>query len=66
MHMLDQYQSGLSIMAEEILEVLEWGREDGWCQGRNKDGKEGFFPQCYVQPLKCVALYDFKVYMYII
>ena len=35
---------------EEVLEVLEWDDGDGWCKGKNKLGKEGYFPQSYVQP----------------
>ena len=40
----------LNITQDEELEVLEWDDGDGWCKGRNKSGKEGYFPQSYVQP----------------
>ena len=35
---------------EEVLEILEWDDGDGWCKGKNKLGREGYFPQSYVQP----------------
>ena len=45
-----QREDELDVAPEEILEVLEWDDGDGWCKGRNKAGKEGYFPQSYVQP----------------
>ena len=45
-----QREDELEVAPEEILEVLEWDDGDGWCKGRNKAGKEGYFPQSYVQP----------------
>ena len=45
-----QREDELDISQEEVLEVLEWDNGDGWCKGWNKLGKEGFFPQSYVQP----------------
>ena len=45
-----QRDDELDISQEEVLEVLEWDNGDGWCKGSNKWGKEGFFPQSYVQP----------------
>ena len=45
-----QREDELEVAPEEVLEVLEWDDGDGWCKGRNKAGKEGYFPQSYVQP----------------
>ncbi|XP_032235677.2 F-BAR and double SH3 domains protein 2 [Nematostella vectensis] len=38
----------LSITEHEELELLEIDGE-GWCKGRNKAGKVGFFPEAYVE-----------------
>ena len=40
----------LEIVENDSLEVLEWDDGDGWCKGRDKSGREGYFPQSYVQP----------------
>ena len=45
-----QREDEIDVAPEEVLEVLEWDDGDGWCKGRNKAGKEGYFPQSYVQP----------------
>ena len=39
----------LDIHTDEELDVIEWDDGDGWCKGRNKLSKEGYFPQSYVQ-----------------
>ena len=49
-HTQAQREDELDVTPEEILEVLEWDDGDGWCKGKNKLGKEGYFPQSYVQP----------------
>ena len=41
----------LDILSDEELEVLEWDDGDGWSKGKNKQGKEGYFPQSYVKSL---------------
>jgi len=41
----------LDIREGEELEVLEWDDGDGWCKGRSLGGKEGYFPQTYVQAI---------------
>ena len=41
----------LGITKDEELEILEWDDGDGWCRGRNKAGKDGYFPQSYVQSI---------------
>ena len=46
-----QRDDELNIQTDEELDVLEWDDGDGWCKGRNKSGKEGFFPQSYVQAI---------------
>ncbi|XP_065886224.1 F-BAR and double SH3 domains protein 2-like isoform X3 [Dysidea avara] len=42
----------LDITTSEKLEVTEWDDGDGWCKGRNKYGKEGYFPQSYVSAME--------------
>lgn len=49
-HTQAQREDELDVAPEEVLEVLEWDDGDGWCKGKNKLGKEGYFPQSYVQP----------------
>ena len=44
-----QREDELDISSDDELEVLEWDDGDGWCKGRNKQGKEGYFPQSYVR-----------------
>ncbi len=46
-----QRSDELDIEEGEELEVLEWDDGDGWCKGKNLAGKDGYFPQSYVQPL---------------
>ena len=46
-----QRNDELNIHTDEELDVLEWDDGDGWCKGRNKSGKEGFFPQSYVREI---------------
>ena len=50
--MLPQAQRSdeLDIHTDDELEILEWDDGDGWCKGRDRGGKEGYFPQSYVQP----------------
>ena len=45
-----QRSDELDIHTDDELEILEWDDGDGWCKGRDRGGKEGYFPQSYVQP----------------
>ena len=45
-----QRSDELDIHTDDELEILEWDDGDGWCKGRDRVGKEGYFPQSYVQP----------------
>ena len=57
-----QRDDELNIHTDEELDVLEWDDGDGWCKGRNKSGKEGFFPQSYVQEISLPSSPQMNVY----